>query len=89
MLGTFLVGLMLGAVYLGTGTIELCVALHGGLNLACVVCGVPPVRLALSPPASALAGTLLLAASLVASPAARASRRARAAASPFRSAVGG
>jgi len=64
-LGTFLVGLMLGAVYLGTAAIELCIALHAGLNLGCVACGVPPVRLALSPSASALAGTLLLAASLV------------------------
>jgi len=38
-LGTFLVGLMLGAVYLGSGSIELCVGLHAGLNLACLLCG--------------------------------------------------
>jgi membrane protease YdiL (CAAX protease family) len=63
-LGTFLVGLMLGTIYLATESVSFCIALHAGLNLACLVCGVPPVRLALGPFASAGLGALLLAASL-------------------------
>jgi membrane protease YdiL (CAAX protease family) len=64
-LGTFLVGLMLGTVYVTTESIAICIALHAGLNAACLACGVPPVRLALSPLASAVVGSLLLAASLL------------------------
>ena len=63
-LGTFIVGLMLGTVYLATGSVALCIALHAGLNLACLVCGVPPVRLALGRFASAGLASTLLAASL-------------------------
>jgi len=64
-LGTFLVGLMLGTLYASTESIGLCIALHAGLNLACLACGIPPVRLALSPLASVGFGSLLLAASLL------------------------
>ena len=64
-LGTFLVGLMLGTVYVATGSVSLCIALHAGLNLACLACGVPPVRLALGPFASAALGSMLLATSLL------------------------
>jgi membrane protease YdiL (CAAX protease family) len=64
-LGTFLVGLMLGSVYLAARSVALCIALHAGLNLACLVCGVPPVRLALVPLAAAGLGSMLLAASLI------------------------
>ena len=64
-LGAFLVGLMLGTVYLATGSISICIALHGGLNLACLASGVPPARLALAPFASAGLGAVLLAASLL------------------------
>jgi len=64
-LGTFLVGLMLGTVYLATASVSLCIALHAGLNLACLVCGVPPVRLALGPFAGAGLGALLIAAGVI------------------------
>ena len=64
-LGTSLVGLMLGTVFLATESVALCIALHAGLNLACLACGVPPVRLALAPTASTALGALLLAASLL------------------------
>lgn len=53
-LGTFLVGVALGSVYLAGRSIGLCIALHSGLNLASLVCGAPPVRLALSPWASSV-----------------------------------
>jgi membrane protease YdiL (CAAX protease family) len=55
LLATFLVGLALGALMLASGTVALCVGLHAGLNLAAVVCGIPPARLVL-PAAPALAG---------------------------------
>jgi membrane protease YdiL (CAAX protease family) len=39
LLGTFLVGLALGPVYLSSGSVGLCIGLHAGLNLAALVCG--------------------------------------------------
>jgi membrane protease YdiL (CAAX protease family) len=39
-LGTFLVGLLLGAVYVASGSISLCIGLHAGLNLASLACRV-------------------------------------------------
>jgi membrane protease YdiL (CAAX protease family) len=40
-LGTFLVGLGLGAAMLATGSLALCVGLHAGLNLAALAAAVP------------------------------------------------
>lgn len=60
-LGTFLVGLGLGSLYVAGGSVAVCVAVHAGLNLAAWVCGAPPRRLALSPPCGAVAGLALLA----------------------------
>jgi len=57
---TFLVGLVLGAVWLATRSLALCVGLHGGLNLAIQLAGVPPTRAALSPAAGAVCGCALL-----------------------------
>jgi membrane protease YdiL (CAAX protease family) len=53
-LTTFGVGLLLGAVFLATGRVELCVAHHAALNVAALACGLPPSRAAL-PPLAALA----------------------------------
>lgn len=61
MLGTFLVGLALGAVYLVSGSVLACIGLHAGLNLAVLVCGSPPLRFSLDPLVSLLMGGLLLA----------------------------
>jgi membrane protease YdiL (CAAX protease family) len=55
-LGTLLVGLMLGSAICASGSLALCIGLHMGLNLAGWACGVPPVRMALSPETAALAG---------------------------------
>jgi membrane protease YdiL (CAAX protease family) len=55
-LTTFAVGLALGGVFLATGRIELCVAHHAGLNAAVLVCGLPPIQVALAPPLAALVG---------------------------------
>lgn len=65
MLGTFCIGLALGSVFVVTGDVWLCVALHAGLNLAGLVCGAPPVRWALDPGAAAIVGPILLALALV------------------------
>ena len=62
MLTTFLVGLALGCVSLVTRDLWLCVGLHAGLNLALVITGSPPQRLALSAPASLAVGLACLAA---------------------------
>ena len=43
-LATSLVGLALGALMLAGGSVALCIGLHAGLNLAAVVCGIPPAR---------------------------------------------
>jgi membrane protease YdiL (CAAX protease family) len=56
---TFVVGLALGALMLAGGSVALCIGLHAGLNLAALVCGIPPGRLAL-PLGPALAATALL-----------------------------
>ena len=64
-LGAFAVGLLLGAVYLGTRSVALCIAYHAGLNSACLVSGVPPVDPVLDPISSALVGGALLALSLL------------------------
>jgi membrane protease YdiL (CAAX protease family) len=55
-LGTLLVGLMLGSAMTASGSLALCIGLHMGLNLAGWACGVPPLRMALSPETAALAG---------------------------------
>jgi membrane protease YdiL (CAAX protease family) len=60
-LGTFAVGLALGAVFVATGDVWLCIALHAGVNAAALAGGSPPVRLALDPLAAAIAGPVLLA----------------------------
>ena len=57
-LGTFLVGIALGAIAAGTRSLVLCIGLHAGLNLAALVCGVPPARLALPVAAAGAAGWL-------------------------------
>jgi len=57
-LGTFLVGIALGAVAAGTRSLVLCIGIHAGLNLAALVCGMPPARLALPLGAAAAAGWL-------------------------------
>ncbi len=57
---TFGVGMMLGAIWLRSRSVALCVGLHSGLNLATQVSGVPPARLALPVPASALLSAAIL-----------------------------
>jgi membrane protease YdiL (CAAX protease family) len=59
-LGTFLVGLALGGLLCAGRSTALCVGYHAGLNLAGLLCGVPPVRGALRPPVAALAGGTLV-----------------------------
>jgi len=60
-LTTFGVGLALGALFLATRRIGLCVAAHAGLNAAALVSGLPPARAALPAGASALVACALLA----------------------------
>jgi membrane protease YdiL (CAAX protease family) len=43
LLGTGLVGLALGALMLVGRSVALCIGVHAGLNLAAVVCGIPPL----------------------------------------------
>lgn len=59
-LGTFLVGLALGVLWLARRSLWLCVGVHAGLNLAIVTGGAPPQRLCLDPASSALAGAVLV-----------------------------
>lgn len=66
-LGTFCVGLMLGSVQLTSGSTALCIALHAGLNGACLLLGVPPVRELLAPLTSAALGGALLVGAVLAS----------------------
>lgn len=62
-LGTFLVGLALGAVARRGRSLAVCIALHEGLNAGIALSGIPPARFALSPSwGSAVAATALLAA---------------------------
>jgi hypothetical protein len=65
-LATSLVGLALGALMLAGGSVALCIGLHAGLNLAAVVCGIPPARLALPAPIGLLVGAGILAVGLLA-----------------------
>lgn len=67
--GTFLVGIALGTVMHAGRSLMLCIGIHAGLNLASLVCGAPPVRLALPASQAALLG---LAAGLISLLAARA-----------------
>lgn len=53
---TWLVGLALGGAMCASGSLALCIGIHMGLNLASWACGIPPVRMALSPETAALAG---------------------------------
>ena len=58
LLGTFLAGLLLGTVWQLGRSLPLCVGLHAGLNLAALVCGLPPARWSL-PPLVAFAASAL------------------------------
>jgi membrane protease YdiL (CAAX protease family) len=55
-LTTLLVGLVLGVAAHRGRSVAPCIGVHMGLNLAAVLCGVPPSRLSLSLPAAALLG---------------------------------
>lgn len=55
-LTTLLVGLALGVAARCGRSVALCIGVHMGLNLAAVLCGVPPSGLLLPLPASALVG---------------------------------
>lgn len=61
LVGTSLMGLMLGALMLATGSLRACIAMHAGANLAALTCGSPPLLHALRPGAAVLAGALCLA----------------------------
>jgi len=65
-LGTACVGLALGALMLAGRAVALCIGMHAGLNLAAVVCGVPPGRLALSPALALFAGAGIAAVAVLA-----------------------
>ena len=65
-LATSLVGLALGALMLAGGSVALCIGFHAGLNLAAVVCGIPPVRVALPEPLALLCGVGVLTVGLLA-----------------------
>jgi membrane protease YdiL (CAAX protease family) len=59
-LAAFLGGLVAGAVMVLGRSLALCIAMHAGLNLALVLCGVPVQQYALSPlPAAVLGGGAL------------------------------
>lgn len=60
MLGTFLVGLYLGAARQLRGSLAVCIGTHAGLNLAGLLCGTPPTQYALSPSFSLVATIALL-----------------------------
>jgi membrane protease YdiL (CAAX protease family) len=59
-LTTSLVGLALGALMLASGSVALCIGLHAGLNLAAIVCGIPPARFVLPERLALLCGLALL-----------------------------
>ena len=65
-LATSLVGFVLGTLMLAGGSVALCIGLHAGLNLAAIVCGIPPARLALPGMLSLLSGVGILAVGLFA-----------------------
>jgi hypothetical protein len=58
-LGTFLVGLALGGLFVRTEDLGVCIAAHAGLNAAVLTCGSPPTRVALDPWTALLAGSSL------------------------------
>ena len=60
LLGTFLIGLLLGTVMLAGGSVALCIALHMGLNAAIVASDLAAARVTLPPLAAALVGAPLL-----------------------------
>jgi len=66
MLATGLVGLALGGLMLAGRSVALCIGLHAGLNLAAVVCGVPPTRLVLPGALALLGGAGILGVGLLA-----------------------
>lgn len=47
MLATLCVGIALGSLMLAGRSVALCIGTHAGLNLAAVICGIPPARFAL------------------------------------------
>jgi len=65
-LGSWMVGLVLGALRLASRSLSLCVALHAGLNLAAVSRGLLPSEAGLSPLGDAAVGAFLLAFALLA-----------------------
>ena len=62
MLGTFLVGLMLGSVMWLSGRVAICIGLHAGLNLPFAFYGGIPI---LQPSLGALVGALLIAIAMI------------------------
>ncbi len=66
MLATSIVGLGLGTLMLARRSVALCIGLHAGLNLAAVVCGIPPARFALPGALAAVASAVILGAGLIA-----------------------
>lgn len=60
-LGTFVIGVLLGGLMMRGRSVALCAGLHAGLNAASMLCGLPPARLALEPLASAVAGSVVVA----------------------------
>jgi membrane protease YdiL (CAAX protease family) len=66
MLATGIVGLGLGALMLARRSVALCIGLHAGLNLAAVVCGIPPARFALPGALALVAGAAILAGGVLA-----------------------
>ena len=64
-LTTGCLGVVLGVVMWRSGSTSLCFGYHAGLNLAALVCGVPPVRWTLAPVPSAIVGTAALSAAML------------------------
>lgn len=58
-LNAFLLGLILGTMAVLGISVGVCVAIHAGLNLACLSCGVPVAHLALSPVLGGMAAGVL------------------------------
>jgi len=85
--GTFLVGIGLGALRaLGT-SLACCIGLHAGLNLAALACGSPPLRHALGPTAAAVVGAIAVAIALALERRARARGRSAGGANAVRGAA--
>ncbi len=60
LLGTFLIGILLGTVMLAGGSVALCIAVHMGLNTAIVASDLAAARVTLPPLAAALVGAPLM-----------------------------